>query len=300
MGFPINFPNYGKMQRNPWYRESLGNWYSYFSYSMGVFFQLDSHPMAYFIICKMHGFPHQISMVLENATNLIVWGEPGKLVLILFPLDSHFMVYFITWEMHVFSHQFPITREKAAKTIEWEKPRKLVPGNIIQNPLYVENLGNWYSYFSHSMGFFPTRFPWNPWVFSSISLSMGKGRKTHQMGKAWEIGFQENPTKPIVCGESGRLVLILFPEYGASFPLESDPMVYFIICEIYGFPHQFPIAWENAVKPIELVKPVKLAPIFPPTYGYFCSIRFPSYGIFYHIGKHQSWEKYLEQNREIQ
>ena len=110
---------------------------------MGVFFQLDSHPIAYFIICKMHGFPHQISMVLENATNLIVWGEPGKLVLILFPLDSHFMVYFITWEMHVFSHQFPITREKAAKTIEWEKPRKLVPGNIIQNPLYVENLGNW-------------------------------------------------------------------------------------------------------------------------------------------------------------
>ena len=27
----------------------------------------------------------------------------------------------------------------------------------------------------------------NAWVFSSISQSMGKGRKTHQMGKDWEI-----------------------------------------------------------------------------------------------------------------
>ena len=73
-----------------------------------------------------------------------------------FPLDSHFMVCFITWEMHVFSHQFPIAWEKAAKPIEWGKSGKLVPRNILQNPLYVENLGNWYSYFSHSMGaFFP-------------------------------------------------------------------------------------------------------------------------------------------------
>ena len=25
MGFPVNFPKYGKMQQNPWYGESLGN-----------------------------------------------------------------------------------------------------------------------------------------------------------------------------------------------------------------------------------------------------------------------------------
>ena len=36
MGFPINFPQYGKMQQNPWYGESLEN-YSYFSHSMGIF-----------------------------------------------------------------------------------------------------------------------------------------------------------------------------------------------------------------------------------------------------------------------
>ena len=36
------------------------------------------------------------------------------------------------------------------------------------------------------------------WFFSSVSHSMGKGRKTHRMGNAWEIGSLKNPTKPIV------------------------------------------------------------------------------------------------------
>ena len=85
MGFPINFPHYGKMQQNPWYGESLGNRYLYFSHSMGAFFPLDSHSMIYFIIWEMHGFPHQFLIVRENATKRIVLGEPGKLVLILFP-----------------------------------------------------------------------------------------------------------------------------------------------------------------------------------------------------------------------
>ena len=39
-------------------------------------------------------------------------------------------------------HQFPITWEKTAKPIEWGKPGKLVPGNILQNPSYGENLEN--------------------------------------------------------------------------------------------------------------------------------------------------------------
>ena len=108
MDFPINFSQHGKMQQNPWYGESLGNWYSYFSHCMGAFF----------------------------------------------PLDSHFMVYFITWEMHVFSHQLPITWEKTTKPIKWAKPGILVPEKILQNLSYVENLGNWYSYFSHRMGVF--------------------------------------------------------------------------------------------------------------------------------------------------
>ena len=144
-----------------------------------------------------------------------------------FPLDSHFMIYFITWKMHVFSHYFPITWRKTAKPTEWRKSGKLVPGNILQNPLYVENLGNWYSYFSRSIG--------------------------------------------------------------AFFPLDSHSMVYFIICEIHGFPHQFPVAWENAVKSIKLGVPRNLVPIFSLTYGYFSSIRFPFYGILcYHRGNAKS------------
>ena len=90
MGFPINPPQYKKMQENPWYGESLGNWYSYFSDSMGAFFPLDSHSIAYFVIWEMHGFPHQFLIVLENASKLFVLGEPGKLVLILFPYYGRF------------------------------------------------------------------------------------------------------------------------------------------------------------------------------------------------------------------
>ena len=109
----------------------------------------------------MHEFPHQFPIVQENTTKPIVWGEPGKLVLILFPskgdffpLDSHPMLYFITWEMYGSSHQFPIAWEKAGKPIEWEKPGKSVPRKILQNPSYMEKLGNWYSYFSYSIGAF--------------------------------------------------------------------------------------------------------------------------------------------------
>ena len=124
--------------------------------------------------------------------------------------------------MHGFPHQFPIAWQKAGKPIEWEKPGNLVPEKILQNPYYVENLRNWYSYFSHSVGVF--------------------------------------------------------------FPLDSHPVVNFIICEIHGFPHQFPIAWENAAKSIKLGECGKLVTIFTPTYGYFSSIRFPFYGILYHMG----------------
>ena len=85
MGFSMNFPQYAKMQQNPWYGESLWNWYSYFFHSIGAFFPSDSHPMVYFIIWEMHGFPHQFLIVRENATKLTVWDETGKLVLILFP-----------------------------------------------------------------------------------------------------------------------------------------------------------------------------------------------------------------------
>ena len=50
----------------------------------------DFHPTVYFIIWEMHGFPNQFPIVQENATKLIVWGEPGKLVLLLFPYYGRF------------------------------------------------------------------------------------------------------------------------------------------------------------------------------------------------------------------
>ena len=49
----------GNILQNPLYVENLGNWYSYFSHSMGTFLPLDSHSMVYFIICEIHGLPHQ-------------------------------------------------------------------------------------------------------------------------------------------------------------------------------------------------------------------------------------------------
>ena len=57
---------------------------------MGAFFPYNFHPTVYFIIWEMHGFPNQFHIVQENATKLIVWGEPGKSVLILFPYYGWF------------------------------------------------------------------------------------------------------------------------------------------------------------------------------------------------------------------
>ena len=124
--------------------------------------------------------------------------------------------------MHGFARQFPKACEIVGNLIEWEKPEKLVSGKILQNSSYLENLENWYSYFTHSMG--------------------------------------------------------------AFFPLDLHSVVYFIICEMHGFPHQFPIAWENAVKSIKLGETRKLVPIFSLTYGHFSSIRLSSYGILSHMG----------------
>ena len=73
------------MQENPLYGVNLGDWYSYFSHSVGDFSPYDPHPMVYFVKREMYVFPHQFCIVQENATKPIVWVEPGKLVLLLFP-----------------------------------------------------------------------------------------------------------------------------------------------------------------------------------------------------------------------
>ena len=82
----------------------------------------------------------------------------------------------------------------------------------------------------------------NAWVFSSNFDSMGKGRKTHQMGKAWEIGPGKILQNPSYVENLGNWNSYLSQSMGTFFPLDSHVMVYFIIGEIHGFALQFPIA----------------------------------------------------------
>ena len=71
-----------------------------------VFFSHSIHrkKLKNLIMWEMHGFSHQFLIARENATQPIVCGEPGKLVLILspwygcfFPSDFHPMVCFSIW-----------------------------------------------------------------------------------------------------------------------------------------------------------------------------------------------------------
>ena len=88
----------------------------------------------------------------------------------------------------------------------------------------------------------------------------------------WEtLGFphlfpitQENATKPIAWGYTGKLVLILFPQYGCFFPIRFPYCGTLHQMGMHVFSHQFPIAWQMAAKVIERGKPGKLVPIqFP-------------------------------------
>ena len=88
-------------------------------------------------------------------------------------------------EMHEFSHQFSTVRVNAT------------------NPWYGEGLGNWYSYFCHSMSaYFPLDFhhtvyfiTWDMHGFlHQFPRLRKKINKTHGMGRVWEI---ETHTFPI-------------------------------------------------------------------------------------------------------
>ena len=91
-------------------------------------------------------------------------------------------------------------------------------------------------------------------MITSVNFFLYRKKFTNVI--TWELyGFpnkfptvRENTTKPMVWGKSGKLVLILFPWYGCSFPLDSHPMAYFVIWEMHGFSHQFPVVQENATK----------------------------------------------------
>ena len=217
MVFPINFPQYRKMQHNPWYGESLGNRYSHFSHSMVAFFPSDSHPMVYFSTWEMYGFPHKFPTVWENATKPTVWRKSGKLIIILKP---------IVWVL--FYHLIPILWYTSAygKCIGF--PINFPQcGKMQQNPWYGESLGNRYSYFSHTMGtFFP--YDSHPTVYVIIW-------EMHGFSHQFPI-VQENATKLIIWGEPGKLVLIFFPYYGRFLSIRF-PIVYFITWEMHVFSH---------------------------------------------------------------
>ena len=137
------------MQQNPSYGVNLGNWYSYFSQSMGAFFPLDSHPMIYFIIWEMHGFPHQFPIVQENATKIIVIWRTRVIGAYTFPIlwtlfSNRFPFYGILHHMgnacvfSLISHNMGKDSQNHRMGKVWEIGSR----NILQNPLYVDNLGN--------------------------------------------------------------------------------------------------------------------------------------------------------------
>ena len=90
MGFPINSRSTGKCNKT----NDMGKVWEIdthtFPHSMGAFFPLDSLLYGILYYMKNAWVSHQFPTVKENATELIVWGEPGKSVLILFPYYGRF------------------------------------------------------------------------------------------------------------------------------------------------------------------------------------------------------------------
>ena len=104
----------------------------------------------------------------------------------------------------------------------------------------------------------------NAWDFSSISHSIGKGSKTQQIGKAYEIG--------------SHTVSIVW----VFFPLDSHPMVYFIVREMHVLSHRFPISWKRQQKPSNGESLGNWFPYFFHSMSSF-AIRFPFCGILHHM-----------------
>ena len=161
---------------------------------------------------------------MGKSTKAIACGETSKFVIILlpqyaclFPIRFLCLGYFIKWEMDGFSHCFP----KAWK--RW------------QTPSNVESLENWFvcSFYQYECFFHQIPILWytssyGKWTsFLIIFPCHGKVGKTARMEEAWETGLYAVST------------VWLF------FPLDFDPVVYFIIQEMHGFSHHFPISWKR-------------------------------------------------------
>ena len=121
-----------------------------------------------------------------------------------------------------------------------------------QNPSYRESLGNWSPYFFNSIGALFYQIPMF-WYTSSYVKCMGCPINLPLHGK-----MMQNSSSRESLGNGYPLFSL---SLGSFFPLDSHAMVYFIICEIHGFPNPFPITWENTAKSIELGEPGKLVPM---------------------------------------
>ena len=129
--------------------------------------------MIYFITWKMHASSRQHSIAWGNASNPILYKEPGILVLFSFPkYGCLFLSYDIlhhminTWVLPSKSHSVG----RCSKLTHWRELRKLVP---IHFPKY-----GWFSSIKfRSYGL--QHHKGNAWVFPSISHIIRKGNKTH-------------------------------------------------------------------------------------------------------------------------
>ena len=101
----------------------------------------------------------------------------------------------------VFSSNFH-NMGKDSQTHRMVRPGKLFPSNILQKPSNVDNLENFYSYFSHSMQNLSHQIP-ILWYASSHGKCMGLLIK-------FSITLEKS-AKPIEWGRPGKLVVILFP-----------------------------------------------------------------------------------------
>lgn len=150
------------------------------------------------------------------------------------------------------------------------------------------------------------------WVFPSLSHSLGKCSKTYPKEGAWDInthtfskiwrhflpsdfnslvyfltlgmhGFSyqypiasENAAKPMLRGQSGKLVSIRSPKVWV---LSWYLMVYFIPWQMHGYSHQYPIACYLHQNPF-YGESLEIDSLNFPKLWFF-SIRFPPYGVLY-------------------
>ena len=140
------------------------------------------------------------SVTFLNGIRIWIGTHTFSIVWVIFPQTiPHPTLYFIIWEMHGFPHQFPIVQENATKLIVIWITLEI---GVCTFPILWTLFSIRFPFYGilHHMG--------NECVFPLISHNIGKDSQTHRMGK---IGSRKYPTKPMVCGEPGKLELILFP-----------------------------------------------------------------------------------------